>query len=335
MRLRPASPACLGLAPAAALAAALTLAAAAAAASPPRCDSAGTPRVLLSGQGTLESVVSDRSGRLVFGDLERNAVLRLAHPGAKPRTIFKGGSAGLARVNGRAPRLTVGIGKPLLPGAAGIVVGEVGPALFGALTAAGIAGPAKLAIFDERTGRAKVVAGGLSMVNGVAPGPQRTFFVTNHEALYVQRVASGNVAPRWAIAFSANGAVVDRAGRYLYVAQTFAPAAIQRIDLADPRRVDTFATAPPLSAAAGLDGLRLGPDGRLYAVAHASGELWRIGRDGAICTLASGMGRGLLGPSDVAFGSGRHGFRARSAFVTSFAGEVFEVPRALPRAVRP
>ena len=55
----------------------------------------------------------------------------------------------------------------------------------------------------------------------------------------------------WAEVPSANGLAVDRAGRYLYANQTFVPAAIARVDLRDPSKVETFARPGPEDVSAG------------------------------------------------------------------------------------
>ena len=79
---------------------------------------------------------------------------------------------------------------------------------------------------------------------------------------------------------SSNGLVVDTTGTWLYAAQTFVPAAISRVELADPAVVETWYTAPAADSAAGLDGLTRDAHDRLYVAANLGGEVWRVQDDG-------------------------------------------------------
>ena len=71
--------------------------------------------------------------------------------------------------------------------------------------------------------------------------------------------------------------MVDTTGTWLYVAQTFVPAAISRVELADPAQVEAWFTAPAADFAAGLDGLTRDAHDRLYVAANGGGEVWRVG----------------------------------------------------------
>src|SRR5438552_2590836 len=53
----------------------------------PDCGRMPKPRLLLSGQGELESVVTDRRGHLYFDDITGKRILKLRRRGAKPRTL--------------------------------------------------------------------------------------------------------------------------------------------------------------------------------------------------------------------------------------------------------
>src|SRR6266702_4306955 len=53
----------------------------------PDCRHMPEPRLLLSGQGELESVVTDRGGRLYFDDVTGERILKLGRRGAQPRTL--------------------------------------------------------------------------------------------------------------------------------------------------------------------------------------------------------------------------------------------------------
>ena len=114
---------------------------------------------------------------------------------------------------------------------------------------------------------------------------------------------------------------VSRNGRYLFVNQTFQPAAIQRVDLTDPGKVEQYAAPGAEDITAGLDGLTIDQDDRLFAAANQAGEVWRIGTDGSICALARGLNR----PSAVAFGAGGM-FPVTNLYVVTFGGTLSEIP---------
>ena len=111
--------------------------------------------------------------------------------------------------------------------------------------------------------------------------------------------------------------MVDTTGRWLYVAQTFVPAAISRVEIADPTQVETWYTAPAADRRRVLDGLTRDAHDRLYVAANLGGEVWRVQEGGPGCVLAH---LPPLGPSAVAFGSaeaGPAGARRGSAAATS------------------
>ena len=102
---------------------------------------------------------------------------------------------------------------------------------------------------------------------------------------------------------SSNGLVVDTTGRWLYVAQTFVPAAISRVEIADPAHVETWYAAPAADSGAALDGLTRDAHDRLYVAANLGGEVWRV-QDRRPRHACSPTCR-RVGPSAVAFGSAR------------------------------
>ena len=84
----------------------------------------------------------------------------------------------------------------------------------------------------------------MTMSNGVARGPDGAVYASNDFGPGVDRVLDGAVTLTWASVPSSNGLVVDTSGEWLYVAQTFVPAAISRVEIADPSHVETWYSAP-------------------------------------------------------------------------------------------
>ncbi len=267
-----------------------------------------TAREILTGQGLLESAIVDAQGRLYYTDTDADALMRLDRPGALPKVVAGGivSGGGLAWLpGGRA--LLVGQGD----GAAAGVLGNVNPA-------------AQLLRVDTTTGKVTTFARGLSMANGVARGPDGTVYASTDVGASIDRIsADGRTVTRnWANVVSGNGLAVDPGGRYLYVNQTFVPAAIQRVDIRHPGTVEEYVRPPATDIAAGLDGMAIDKKGRLYAAANGGGQLWRVTRDRRICALA----RNVLLPSAVALGRSHHGFSQGHLYAVTFRGVVVEVP---------
>lgn len=286
---------------------ALALAAAApAAAAPPPCP--GPPakvNVLLRGQGTLESVIVDRHGRLFFTNAE--SVLRLDRRGGPPRVLAAiNEPGGLAFDEDGA--LIVGYGNSASNGQVGDQTG-----------------PSGLIRVDPETGAQRVFATGLSMGNGLDRGPDGSFYASNDFGSNIDRIRNGRTQRGWAKVESGNGLVVDSTGRYVYVAQTFRPAAIQRIEIADPPRVTEYVRSAPADMSAGLDGMARDAADRLFVTANGAGEVWRVDRPPRICLLLGGLPRFPDGPSAAAVGRGSGPFPAGNVYVVSFAGDVIEL----------
>lgn len=290
------------------LAAALALAWPACALAVPACMTPLPPVVpVLSGQGTLESVVVDSRGRLFYTDGTLGALMRLDRPGAAPVRVRGGIKApgGLAfDADGR--HLFVGQGDSF----AGGLQGLVNPV-------------ASLLRVDVETGATTVFATGLRMANGVVRAADGTLFASTDVGTSLDRIApDGKLQRDWASVVSGNGLAIDRAQRHLFVTQTFQPAAITRIPLDRPGSPTTFFAATGADVTAGLDGLTIDPSDRLVAAANLAGEVWRIGTDGAACAL----GRGLKTTSAVAYGHGSVGFSEGRLFAVGFDGIIAEIP---------
>jgi sugar lactone lactonase YvrE len=165
------------------------------------------------------------------------------------------------------------------------------------------------------------------MANGVAMAPDGTIYATNDVGYDIDRVQNGKVTHPWARVYSTNGVVVSPDNRYLYVSQTFAPAAIQRISIAHPSQVTPFAVAGPADTSAGLDDMTVDRQGNLYVAANGAGQVWKLDTHGTICVLASGFHF----DSAVNFGVGR---TARNLYVVAFDGTISVLPNVLgPQAV--
>jgi sugar lactone lactonase YvrE len=180
---------------------------------------------------------------------------------------------------------------------------------------------------DPNTGATQVYATGLGMANGIALGPHNTIYATNDGGFDIDRVKKGRVQHPWASVYSTNGVVVSRDHRYLYVSQTFAPAAIQRISIAEPGQVTPYAVAQGADMSAGLDDMTLDRQGNLYVAANGAGQVWRIDTSGAICVLATG----LTLPSAVNFGVGRN---SGNLYVVAFDGHISELANVRPKSRR-
>lgn len=271
----------------------------------PRCPGpAPTVRTLLRGQGVLESVIVDRRGPLYFtgGD----SVLRLDRPGAQPRVLAPIPDPGGLAFDGDGA-LLVGSGNTLANGSMGDVTG-----------------PSSLVRVDTETGAQRTYATGLSMGNGLVRGPDGSFYASNDGGSNIDRIRNGRTERGWARVESGNGLAIDRAGRYLYAAQTFRPAAVSRVELATARTSE-YVRADPADIAAGLDGMDRDEADRLFVAANGAGEVWRIDPPGRICLLLDDLAPFPNGPSAVAVGRGDGPFPQGNLYVVAFGGDVLEL----------
>jgi sugar lactone lactonase YvrE len=275
----------------------------------PDCSPLPEKRTIVSGQGRLESVIADARGRLFYTDLTAARLLRLDGPGAEPKVLLSGINApgGLAwNVDGR-----------LVLGFNGSQANHAADGQEGGLLSV-----------DPETGEAREITRGMGMANGVVRGPDGAIYGSNNIAGNIDRVVAGQVEDDWAVVQTPNGLAIDSAGRYLFAAQTFKPASIARIDLADPKRVEPFfeASGPP-DIAGGPDGATIDAADRLHVAVNAAGEVWRFEPDGTGCALA----RGIMNASAVNWGGGPPGFPADNLYVVGFSGAVVELAGATDR----
>jgi sugar lactone lactonase YvrE len=179
---------------------------------------------------------------------------------------------------------------------------------------------------DPRTGNHHLYVDGLAMANGVARMRDGTIFASDDGGIGVDRVGPDRtVENAWATVVSSNGMAVGRSGRWLYVNQTFQPAAIQRVRTNDPAQVEPYFTPGPADIAAGLDGMTRDRGDNLFVAANPIGELWRVQPDGNACVVADGLGMA----SAVAHGRSRHNFSRGNLYVVDFDGRLIEVPGGL------
>ena len=269
----------------------------AAGATVPDCASPQAPRVLLAGQGQLESVLVDRRGRLVYTDRDRQALMVIPRRGAAPRVLADGIADPGGLAEDRRGRILVGFGNNVANSLAAPAVGNAG-----------------LYAVDPRTGAKSLAVSGLSMANGVARARDGTLYASSDFSATIDRVLPGQPAQRaWATPRSSNGLALSR--RYLFANVSLPPTEIIRIDVRDPALTTTWAAPPAEDGNAFLDGLAIGRRGRLVAATWVAGEIWRVDGPGRLCALA----RGLTQPSAVALGHGDRGFRAGRAMSSATA----------------
>ena len=273
------------------------------------CPNPITPKVLQSTGDVLEYGIFDPQGRFFYSDQTAGALMRLDHFGGTPVKVASISSPG-AIVFRPGGSMLIGEGDSAADGAGGDVDPQSG-----------------LLTVDPDTGATATFASKLGMANGVAMAPDGTVYATNDIGSDIDRVQNGKVDHGWASVYSANGVIVSRDGRYLYLSQTFAPAAIKRVTIADPKQVVTYATPPATGIAAGLDDMTTDARGNLYIAANGGGQVWKVSTNGNVCVLASG----LLTPSAVNFGAGAD---ARNLYVVGFDGHISELPDVLPPQAR-
>jgi sugar lactone lactonase YvrE len=285
----------------------------------PDCPGGQIKPVTLANTGdVLEYGLLDASGRFFYSDQSKAALMEIDGFGSPPRQVaaISGPGGIVAESDGS---LIVGSGDGISNG----VLGDAFPM-------------SSLVRVDPSTGKVSTFATGLGMANGIAqaaahkndqravhqPGADGTLYATNDFGFDIDRIdTTGHVDHGWAKVFSTNGVVLSPDQRYLYVSQTFQPAAVKRITIADPSQVTTFAAAQGADTTAGLDDMTIDASGNLYVAANGAGQVWRIATNGSICVLASG----LQFPSSAVLGPGR---LASNLYVVGFGGEIVELPGA-------
>jgi sugar lactone lactonase YvrE len=271
----------------------------------PDCPGGQIQPVTLANTGdVLEYGLLSAHGQFFYSDQSKGALMEIDGFGSPPRQV--------AAINGPGGIVAESDGSLIVGSGDGISNGISGDAF----------PMASLARVDPATGNVSTFASGLGMANGVAQAADGTLYATNDFGFDIDRIdISGQVDHGWAKVFSTNGVVVSRDQRYLYVSQTFQPAAVQRITIANPSQVSTFAAAQGTDIAAGPDDMTIDAHGNLYLAANGAGQVWRVTAKGSICVLASG----LQNPSSAVLGPGS---LASNLYVVGFGGEIVELPGA-------
>jgi sugar lactone lactonase YvrE len=271
----------------------------------PDCPGGQIKPVTLAQTGdVLEYGLLDSSGRFFYSDQSRPALMEFDGFGSPPRQV--------AAINGPGGIVAEADGSLIVGSGDGVTNGVLGDAF----------PMASLVRVDPASGSVSTFASGLGMANGVAQARDGTLYATNDFGFDIDRIdARGHVEHGWAKVFSTNGVVVSPDQRYLYVSQTFQPAAVRRITIANPSEVSPFAAAQGTDITAGPDDMSRDVHGNLYLAANGAGQVWRIATDGSICVLASG----LQFPSSAVLGPGS---LASNLYVVGFGGEIVELPGA-------
>ena len=275
----------------------------------PECSPLPEKRTVLTGQGQLESIIADDRGRIFYTDIQSGGrLLRIDAPGAEPKVMIQGinGTGGLA-----------------WDADGSLILG------FNGSTQNAIAdGPdGGLMRVNPETGESAVITRGMGQANGVVRGPDGAIYASNDFGHGIDRFKDGKLEDDWSKVQTPNGLVIDTAGRYMYAAQTFKPASIARIDLADPAREEPFYEAPPGDQHGGPDGMTRDDRDRLFLTVNATGEVWRIDPDRTACRLAGGIGNA----SALNWGGGAPGFPAENLYVVGFSGVLVELANATDR----
>jgi sugar lactone lactonase YvrE len=269
----------------------------------PDCPGGQIKPVSLAQTGdVLEYGLLDRSGRFLYSDQTKGAVMQIDAFGSPPREIAAVSGPG-AIVEEPDGSLVVGSGDGVENG----LQGDAFPT-------------SSLVRINPATGATSTFATGLGMANGIIQAPDGTFYATNDLGSDIDRVdRNGQVTHGWAKVFSTNGVVLSPDRRFLYVDQTFQPAAVQRIKISDPSQVSQVAAAQGADMAAGPDDMTIDTAGNLYIAANGAGQIWRVNPGGQICVIASG----LAFPSSVVLGPGT---ASSNLYVVGFGGEIVELP---------
>jgi gluconolactonase len=280
------------------------------AAAAPDCPGGRIPaRTLASTGDTLEYGIFDRRGRFFYSDQSTSMLMRIDRFGDAPKPLAPIPAPG-AMVFASDGSIIIGTGDSLQNGS----MGDMNPM-------------SGLMRVNPDTGAVQTYVTGLGMANGIALAPHGTIYATNDGGYDIDRIQRGKVTHPWARVYSTNGVVVSPDDRYIYVSQTFTPAAIQRISVADPSQVTPYAVAQGGDMSAGLDDMTIDRQGNLYVAANGAGQVWKVDTSGTICVLASG----LLFPSAVNFGVGSN---RRNLYVVAFDGHISELANVRPKSGR-
>lgn len=289
-----------------AMALAMSLAGSGAALTPPTSGTVNpctgwTLRTVVSGLGSLENVEPDGKGGVFISRSTASAVDRIG-PNLRESTVLANvPSPGGLRLRGTT--LYVVTGDAAQSGVLGKADGT-------------------LLALDLRTGKSRVVAGGLVMPNGLALDRAGHAYVSRDigpglgvgngsgratglglgtgitRITLPGRAGTGTVQKGWAVTDDSNGLAVDAAGKWIYADQTFTlDSAIYRYRLDNPAVVEQVASlagvgdvAGLVGAPKGLDDLAMDARGALYIAANSAGQVIRLDPVSHLaCVVVSGM----------------------------------------------
>ncbi|KAF0970517.1 MULTISPECIES: SMP-30/gluconolactonase/LRE family protein [Gordonia] len=276
----------------------------------PLCPGAAPARLVGVVPGAaLEGLTVDAGGRLYTTDLVSGRVYRLSGPGAPAVPIARvpGGSGAGALAWTPDGTLLVGYGSDPR-----VFVGD-------ALRHASIGR------LDVNTRAFRPWVTGLSAANGMDVSARGNVYATNDFGNLIGRVSPGGaVNAAWGALPSANGAVLSRDDRWLYVSRTFVNPGVSRISTADPRNVQSLLGVGTLSTP---DGLTLDSRDRPVVPFNATGEIVRITSPGRYCVLATGLSTSSV----LSYGRGDRGFSAGRLYRAGFDGRIYEIPGGFDR----
>ncbi|MEE4023151.1 hypothetical protein V1Y59_08690 [Gordonia sp. PKS22-38] len=295
------------------VAALLTAIAPGTASAAPICAGAGqAPRLVGVVPGAaLQGLTVDAAGRMYTTDLISGRVFRLSAPGAPAVPIARvpeSGAGGLAWT----PDGTLLVGYGADPR---VVAGD-------ALRHAGIAR------LDIGTLAMRPWVRGLSASNGMDVAGNGIVYATNDFGNLVGRAyPNGAVQADWGSLPSANGAVLGRGDRWLYVSRTFVNPGVSRISTSNPRIVQSLLNLGGVDVTATPDGLTLDSRDRPVVPFNVSGQIVRVTSPGQFCVLGSSAGFASV----VSYGRGDRGFSAGRLFRAGFDGRIYEIPGGFDR----
>ena len=176
-------------------------------------------------------------------------------------------------------------------------------------------------------GQERAVRDGLSMGNGVDRGPDGAIYASNDFGSNIDRIRERRDRARLGEASSrATASRSTRPAGGCTSTQTFQPAAIQRVEIADPTNVTPFAVAPAEDSAAGFDGMDRDREGQPVR----RGQRRRLGMEGhaarARCACCCAACRGSrTGPAPSRSACTASAFRPENLYVVAFNGDVTEI----------
>jgi sugar lactone lactonase YvrE len=176
---------------------------------------------------------------------------------------------------------------------------------------------------------------GIGDPNFILVRPDGSFLVSDDATADIYLVQQDGTTELYSTAVNhPNGMVLSQGGATLYVAQTFTnirpvvfDSSVWKIRLNDEGRPARDARlAVRAGPNAGVDGLAMDANGRIYIAANRAGEIWRYDPATEEMLLIT---RDIIGVASLAFGEGA--FDARSIYATTtrsggLGGQIWRIP---------